>query len=60
MLEKKIKILQFFIYFYLLLYSRFHKTVSASLSAIQPEVIELHMEMTQKMKVGYLDEIMGF
>jgi len=32
------------------LWPRFHKTVSASLSAIQPEVIELHMEMTQKMK----------
>jgi len=30
------------------LWPRFHKTVSASLSAIQPEVIELHMEMTQK------------
>ncbi|XP_023330558.1 DNA repair endonuclease XPF isoform X2 [Eurytemora carolleeae] len=33
------------------LWPRFHKTVSNSLSMCQPEVVELHLEMTDKMKL---------
>jgi len=32
------------------LWPRFHKTVSLSLAKSQPEVVELHLEMTHKMK----------